>query len=182
MIFEKKKKNPRNHTNKHESGDFFVLFRVDSWISLSYFFVVRLLFVCTGLFIAALGAGCGPNSSILNSKPDAQAPINNERPVTSFEKDIEDMRTANFEYIFALRRKDGGKLDAEDKKFIRENKPLEINRAVLSDDDKALIAGSHFPFPPANLKALQARFDFRDFSDHPATQAGNANVNVNVNR
>jgi hypothetical protein len=134
------------------------------------------------LFLAALSIGCGPNSTILNSRPDGQAPINNERRVSTFEKDIEDMRTANFEYIFALRRKDGGKLESDDKKFIRENKPVEINRAVLSDDDKALIAGSHFPFPPANLKALQARFDFQDFSDHPNTQAGNVNVNANVNR
>lgn len=135
------------------------------------------------LVVVSFSLACGPNSSILNSRPDGQEPISNERSISSFEKDIEAMRTANFEFILVLRRKDSGKLDAGDKKFIRENKPAEINRVVLSDDDKALIAGSHFPFPPANLKALQARFDFQDLSDHPGPPIEkNVNANVNANR
>ena len=57
------------------------------------------------------------------------------------------MRTANFDFIFVIRRKDGGKLDAEDKKFIRNNSPAVADRIYLSDDDKALIAALEISVP-----------------------------------
>jgi hypothetical protein len=90
------------------------------------------------------------------------------------------MRTANFDYIFVLRRKDSAKLDADDKKFIRTNSPEVANRLILSDDDKALIAGSNYPFPPEKLKPLQERFSFQDFSK-AANTGGQKNVNANTN-
>lgn len=125
-------------------------------------------------------SGCGPNTSIATSgKSGSPTPASNEKTASSFEKDLEAMRTANFEYIFSLRRKDGLVLDADDKKFIRENKPAEINRIVLTDDDKALIAGSNYPFSPESLKALQTRYEFQDFSTNPIATS---NSNVNVNR
>lgn len=127
-------------------------------------------------------SGCGPNASIANSgKSGSPTPVSNDKTASSFEKDLETMRTANFEYIFSLRRKDGGVLDAEDKKFIRENKPAEINRIVLTDDDKALIAGSNYPFSQEGLKALQTKYDFHDFSTKPIIPV-NSNTNANVNR
>jgi len=123
--------------------------------------------------------GCSPNSTILNSgsKPP---PADTIRPVNVFENDLETMRTANFNFIFVLRRKDGAKLDADDKKFIRMNSPEVANRLILSDDDKALIAGSNYPFPPEKLKPLQERFDFQDFSK-AANTGGQKNVNANTN-
>ena len=131
------------------------------------------------LLSCVLWPGCGPNSTILNSGSREQ-PSNAVRPVNVFESDLETMRTANFNFIFVIRRKDGGKLDAEDKKFIRTNSPTVANRIILSDDDKALIAGSNYPFPPEKLKPLQERFDFQDFSEAPNT-GGQKNVNGNTN-
>jgi hypothetical protein len=133
------------------------------------------------IILAGLGLACGPNPAILNSGKETPARVTGERPASSLEKDLETMRTANFEYVFVLRRKDSGKLDADDKAFIRQNKPVEINRVVVSDDDKAVIAGSHFPFPPEALKLLQARFNFEDLSN-PANAPAESNVNANVDR
>lgn len=135
-------------------------------------------FVVLGVALFCFAAlACGPNPNVLRSGKETPAPVTGERPVSSFEKDLDSLRTANFEYIFALRRKDGGKLDADDKAFIKQNKPSEINRVIVSDEDKAVLAGSHFPFPPDALKLLQTRFIVEDFSS-----ATEKNVNANVNR
>lgn len=134
---------------------------------------------CALLLSCVLWPGCSANPTILKSGSKEQ-PSNAVRPVDVFESDLETMRTANFDYIFVIRRKDGGKLDAEDKKFIRTNSPTVANRIILSDDDKALIAGSNYPFPPEKLKPLQERFDFQDFSK-AANTGGQKNVNANTN-
>ena len=74
------------------------------------------------------------------------------------------MKTAGFDHIFVFRRKDGGVLDGEDKVYVKANSPAATNRFILSDDDKAVIAGSGFEFPTENLAALRKRFDVEDFS------------------
>lgn len=87
-----------------------------------------------------------------------------EKKISEFERDLETMRTANFDYVFVFRRKDGGAIDGEDKTFLKANLPREINRIILSDDDKAVIGGSHFKFPPENLETLRQRFVIEDYS------------------
>ncbi len=87
-----------------------------------------------------------------------------ENKPASFESDLETMKTAKFDYIFVFRRKDGGVLDSEDKAFLKANSPPATNRFILSDDDKAAIAGSGFEFPAENLETLRKRFDIEDFS------------------
>ena len=134
---------------------------------------------CALLLSCVLWPGCSANSTILKSGQKEQ-PANTGRRVDAFESDLESMRTANFDFIFVLRRKDGGKLDADDKKFIRTNSPEVANRLLLSDDDKALIAGSNYPFPPDKLKPLQERFVFQDFSK-AANTGGQTNINANTN-
>jgi hypothetical protein len=135
-----------------------------------------------GLSLAVfLSSACSPNPSIANSGKDGPAPVTGERPPSVFEKDLETLRTANIEYIFSLRRKDGGVMAAEDKRFIRENKKIEFNRILLTDDDKAIIAGSNYPFPPEMIKALQSRFDFQDYSTKPIETANTSNGNIPVN-
>lgn len=137
----------------------------------------RVFVLGAALGFMMLGTGCSANSSIVNSRTEEPAP-GNENVRSEFEKDVEKMQTADFEYIFVFRRKDGGALDKDDKSFLRNNMPAEINRIYVSDEGKALIAGSHFPFPPDNLRALKARFDFEDLSNATKTP-GNNNVNTN---
>jgi hypothetical protein len=133
------------------------------------------------IVLGVLSLACGPNPNILNSGKETPAPVTGERPVSSLEKDIESMRTANLQYVFVLRRKDGGKLDTDDKAFIRQNKPAEINRIFVSDEEKAVVAGSNFPFPPEAFKLLQARFNIEDLSTS-ANVPAETNVNSNVTR
>lgn len=98
------------------------------------------------------------------NKTAATSPQSVEEKQSSFERDLETMRTANFEYIFVFRRKDGGAFDDEDRKYLRANRPPEANRFVSSDDGKAFIAGSKFKFPTESLEALQVRFNVEDYS------------------
>ncbi|CAN5365284.1 hypothetical protein BH20ACI1_BH20ACI1_01780 [soil metagenome] len=86
-----------------------------------------------------------------------------ENKVADFQSDLQTMRTAGFDYIFVFRRKDGGVFDAEDKAYLKANSPSVTNRFILSDDDKAVIAGSGYEFPTENLEALRKRFDVEDY-------------------
>ncbi|HEY0657684.1 MAG TPA: hypothetical protein VGD05_04380 [Pyrinomonadaceae bacterium] len=142
----------------------------------SRFIKIFFLLICV-----SFGFSCKPNSGILNSQRNNQTlPANSTgRAINSFERDLETMRTADFDFIFVLRRKDGGKLDGEDRTYIKANSPAETNRFIVSDEEKAVIAGSKFKFAPENLKALQERFAVENFSKPAAETPQNANVNAN---
>jgi hypothetical protein len=144
--------------------------------------VVKTLLLVTGFLICGFFiTGCQPNSAILNSKSDV--PLSTDqggKSVNSFEKDLETMKTANFDFIYVMRRKDGGKLDSEDKKYVKANSPAATNRFILSDEEKAVIAGSKYKFEPANLKALQERFNVENFSK-PESPAMPQNSDINSN-
>jgi hypothetical protein len=133
-------------------------------------------FFCIGLiFFTLLNFACA--NPKLKSKKDIQniAPENN---MSAFETDLQTMRTANFNYIFAFRRKDGAAFDAEDKKYLRANTPAGTNRFVSTDENRAFIAGSSYKFPPENIKALQNRFLVEDYSKAEIQEA-NANAGAN---
>jgi len=132
------------------------------------------------LIFVSFGFSCKPNSGILNSQKSNQTQTANStgKILNSFERDLETMRTADFDYIFVMRRKDGGKLDADDKTYIKMNSPVSTNRFIVSDEEKAVIAGSKFKFAPENLMVLQDRFAVEDFSK-PAAEIPNINVNAN---
>ncbi len=92
------------------------------------------------------------------------APPPAEDKQAQFQSDLETMKTANFEYIFVFRRKDGGEFGSEDRKYLKTNSPPETNRFISTDDGKAFIAGSKYKFPPENLEVLQMRFNIEDYS------------------
>ncbi|HEX8287203.1 MAG TPA: hypothetical protein VF556_04370 [Pyrinomonadaceae bacterium] len=126
--------------------------------------------------------GCQPNRAIINSQRNVQTQPANapERVVNSYERDLETMRTADFDTIFVIRRKDGAALDADDKRFIKMSSPPETNRFIVTDGEKAVIAGSKFKFPEENLKILQERFAVENFSK-PIEEQSPANTNTNAN-
>ena len=128
-----------------------------------YFLFGLIILVC--LNIACESPSLKANKSAVNKTP--------ENKVNDFQSDLETMKTAKFDYIFVFRRKDGGVLDGEDKSYIKTNSPASTNRFILSDDDKAVIAGSGYEFPAANLEALRNRFDVEDYST--PKQANNQN-------
>ncbi len=132
------------------------------------------------LVFVSFGFSCKPNSAIVNSQKSNQtSSVNSSNKfANSFERDLETMRTADFDFIFVMRRKDGGKLNADDKTYIKMNSPVSTNRFIVSDAEKAVIAGSKFKFAAENIMALQDRFAVEDFSK-PA--AADAPVNANMN-
>lgn len=125
---------------------------------------------------------CGPNQRILNSAAETstnasiETASNIQAAASSFEQDLNAMRTADFTYIYAFRRKDGAALNADDKKFLSGVTPLEINRRRLSDEDRAVILGSNYRLPPEMLKVLTARFAFENYSK-PESEIVASNTN-----
>lgn len=127
------------------------------------------------LLLSLIASGCGPNEGILKSGKETPQ-VNAESGKSLFDQDIEAMRTADFVYVYVLRRKDGGKIDAEDRGVIRVQTSL-ANRRVSADDDKAFIIGSNNPIPPQNMFVLYERFAVENYSQPSA----NANVNAKAN-
>lgn len=108
-----------------------------------------------------LFSACGPPRSFEMEKP---TPVPGTENLSDVERDLKTMRTAEFEFIYLFRRKDGGKLDGEDKKYLKMNSPRNTNRFIITDEDKAAIAGSHYKFEDENLQKLGERFDIKNYS------------------
>lgn len=129
----------------------------------------------TLLFLAA----CEPAPSMMENRATPLPPSEASQKLTSLEREIRDMETADFSVIFVFKRKDGGVFDKEDRKHLAAYKPLELNRLISTDDEKAFVAGSNYPFPPENLEALRKRFVVEDHSKPIAQVDVNANANAN---
>lgn len=120
-------------------------------------------------FLGVAALSCGANESVLKSgKPDPNS-ANVAAPGSSVERVLGDMRSAGFTTIFVLRRKDGGKMDVQDRAAIRVQ-TADANRRIGSDDEKAFIIGSNHPMKPEQMAALGERFAVEDLS--PPADAG----------
>jgi hypothetical protein len=96
---------------------------------------------------------------------NTEAVNSNTKPkLSDFEENLQSMQTSDFEYIFAFRRKDGGKFDRADKDFLKENTPQQTNRWLLTKDETTVLAGSNYIFSPQILKKISGRFLVEDFS------------------
>jgi hypothetical protein len=134
---------------------------------------------------AVFSAGCGPNKAILNSNAaepaSAVSTASPEPTPNTFDRDLEAMKTADFNFIYVFRRKDGGVMTADDRTFIKEN-TVDSNRRKQSDEDKAIIVGSNYRFPADKLKALTDRFAAENHSKPESElpkEIQNANMNAN---
>lgn len=137
------------------------------------------------LVVFAVGVcSCAPNQRIVESNGQWTNAETNRPAATpvraSLERDIAAMRTADFLFIYLIKRKDAGPLDAEDKKFAGAVIPGEMNRRTVADEGKAILIGSNFRMPDESRKLIEERFAFQDLSrDIPAT---NSNANTQDNR
>ena len=138
----------------------------------------------TAIFLAAASVGCAANEKVLNSgggaTPAATRGANlaavAATPKTSYDEDLASVKMADFIFLYILRRKDGGVLDAQDKAVIKQSTDG-ANRRVSTDEEKAFIIGSNLPIESAKLKALFDRFAVQDLSKPEA-----ANINANLKR
>ena len=119
---------------------------------------------------------CGANDAVLKSGKETPAPSNVEVSKPTFEKELDEIKAANFTFIYVLRRKDGQKLDSEDRSVIRLQ-TVDMNRRVTADEDKAVIIGSNYQIPAKNMFVLLDRFALQNYSlPLPAVDA-NSNAN-----
>lgn len=125
--------------------------------------------------LISANVGCeSPSLKANSSKPAANVGEDN---IPGLEKDLQTMRNADFDFIYVFRRKDGAVLDGEDKKYLKANSPVFTNRFVLTDENKAAIAGSSYKFEPENLDILQKRFAIENFSKPESEMTPAANQN-----
>jgi len=125
--------------------------------------------------VIAFLAACGPNQRILQSAASPTPEVNLTPAISSFDQEVEAMRTANFNFIYVFRRSDRAVMDADDKKFASERIPSEMNRRKLIDEGKAIIIGSNFRMPDENLTMLKEKFTLDDFS-RPESEIMNGNT------
>lgn len=124
--------------------------------------------------------GCQPSQTILNDRQPTPEPVSESTPiirVDDFAERLKSVQTGNFDLVYAVRRKDGGIFDADDKRFLKENTP-EANQRQLTSDEKAVIIGTNYLIPPENLDALKKRFKMEDYSPkNEPKKEQNSNVN-----
>lgn len=104
-----------------------------------------------------------------------------EKKVDDFQEILKSYETAGFKFIYVFRRFDGDVFSDEDRGFLRNNKPIEINRWSLTEDSKIVVAGSNYKFPPEIMETLKTRFAVEDYSKPQEESFGNRNSNVNQN-
>jgi hypothetical protein len=106
-----------------------------------------------------ISAACQPDERILKSAPTPVPEASLEPQRTDLEGEVRDMETAGLENVFVVRRKDGGLFDDDDRKFLRENMPNEVNRRVAAEGGRAFVLGSAFIIPEKTVAKWRTRFN-----------------------
>jgi hypothetical protein len=118
----------------------------------------RIWFLISAVLVSTLlNLACTPRAFEKPNVAAPSSPATAEDKLSDFQNELEKMRTANLQFIFVFRRTDGAAFNSEDKKFLKANLPF-YNRLVRADDDRAIIVGSNYKFPPESLEALETRF------------------------
>ena len=110
--------------------------------------------VLTGTFVFSCGSQSADQIKS-NSAP--------EKKLSEFERELRYLKTADFNYIFAFRRKDGKPLDSEDKRFLKHESHT-ANRHTLTSDGRTAFVGTNYKLSDKNLEKLKKRFFLEDFS------------------
>jgi hypothetical protein len=144
----------------------------------------RINSICVLLIVVAVVGSCSPNQRIVESNGQWANQEANRAAATpvqkTIEQEIESMRTADFIFIYVIRRKEGGPLDAEDRQFASSVIPGQMNRRTVSTDGKAILIGSNFRMPEEERKLIEERFALEDLSRDP--EAPNLNSNSRPSR
>lgn len=127
------------------------------------------------VFLLVFVYGCGANDNVLRSGRETAENGRRESEKQTFSSELGEFKTADFKFVYILRRRDAGAMDAEDRSVIKMN-TMDANRRVSADDGRAFIIGSNFEIPPDDLKAIYDRFAVEDHSPPPALPA-NTNAN-----
>ncbi len=137
--------------------------------------VSALIFVFLGL-----NSACGRISFSPENTNSAVAKPTEE--LTQIQREIRDTQTADFKFIYVFKRRDGGEFDKADRDFLRENRTPEINRFSATEDKKAFVVGSNYPFIPEHWANLQKRFVVEDYSKPLEVITVETNTNRETNK
>ena len=136
------------------------------------------IFALAAVLFCSFLPACGANEGILKSGKEKPDTANSAPTRSSIEADVDEMRTANFMFIYVLRRKDAGAIDAEDRGVIKLQTDG-VNRRIGSDNGKAFVIGSNFEIPADKMLALYDRFAVENYS--PSDNAtGNVTTNTSI--
>lgn len=138
------------------------------------------------LFFVFSNLACQPNATILNSGRQTSDGSSNgnsaERPKDTFESALRDVEKSGFDYIFVVRRKNGGQFDRADKDFVLAASPPQTNQFVLTEDNQVVIIGTYFAFPKENLEVLRERFNVEDLSPKKEEETNSSSeIKANAN-
>jgi hypothetical protein len=127
-------------------------------------YIALLLLILSSVFILSCQPPVEEEREIPFGERSANITPVPEEKLTEFEAELKSMRTADFYYIFTLKRKDGGAFTTEDKEFVRANKHYATNRFSFIEKDTVLFIGTNYKFSDENIAALTERFEFQNFS------------------
>ena len=154
-------------------------------MSIRMTWIMRIKLFIVAVLVSAMVMACGPNESILksgaNEGPKSEDSANSKAKYDSVDGEVENMRTANFDFILVLKRKDGATMQADDKSFVRTTTP-NANRRSLAEHETAVVIGSNSRVPREIMQVLSDRFIVEDFSKPEAVANSNAPANVNIVR
>jgi hypothetical protein len=123
------------------------------------FIAIAIMVMCAVVSFTA----CHRRGAADDETPDTSTYRPESTPATQFERDLKYIRDGHFTYVWVFSRKDGKELTAEDSEALRTNAPKVVDW-VTTDEKKKVIAGSNFPLEPAQMTALQKRFNIEDYS------------------
>ena len=100
-------------------------------------------------------AGCGRDASqTQNARP----------PKSDFERALDTIRTGQHVKIYVIRRADGQPLQPDDRRYLRDIRPMQTGMWVVTQDGTTAIAGAGFEFEPELLADLSKRFTVEDYT------------------
>lgn len=84
-------------------------------------------------------------------------------PQTEFERDLQYIRTSQFQHVWLIARKDGKKLDSDDSNFLKQNAPQVVDWVATNGGTK-VFAGTNFDLELAGLNKIRQRFVVEDYT------------------
>ena len=107
-------------------------------------------------------AGCS-RSATDDETPDPSTYRPLPTPATEFDQELQNVRSANFQYVWVFTRIDGKEFTPGDSEILRANAPRVVDWVGMKDKKK-FIAGFNFPPEPKALEVLRKRYKIENYS------------------
>jgi len=128
---------------------------------------MKIKFLIFLLLTAFISFGCSPDSKSPAQRPSSSTP---SAPAPKKESDtlkdaIQYGKNGQFRYIFAFKRLDDKVMTPDDKEYLKQNSPVQVNYFLQAENGLYAIACSNFAFEEKHFDALKKRFKIEDHSE-----------------